>query len=184
MSKSGYITLITLLIIIALAVAYYFYVQKQNETEALNNSPVAQALLGADGASYTDLEGNPVSLDDYIGSDLLAFAWASWCPSCGDQLSLLAKVANENENLSVLAFNRAEPIPTAQSYLQFYGLTDTVELIMDPTDHFFNSVDGYAMPETIIFNELGDIVHHERGEITETELIYTLQELDIITSQN
>lgn len=184
MSRSGYITLIILLLVVTFAVIFYLNVLKQNDREALQESPAANSLKITGEGSYTDIYGNKVSLDQYVGKNLLALAWASWCPSCGQQLQLLARAAGNNQDIKVLAFNRAEPLSTAKSYLNFYGLNDTVELIMDPSDHFFNSVNGYAMPEVIIFNTKGEIVHHERGEISEGELNLLLRNLNISTSQN
>jgi len=184
MTKSGYITLAILFFILLIGFLYYLNVQRGNENEILQRSPAANSLNVEGDASYTELQGNPASLNQYVGTSLVTFAWASWCPVCGDQLKILADVAGDYESVKVLAFNRAEPINTARSYLSLYGLENTVELIMDPTDHFFNSVEGYSMPETIIFNTVGEVVHHERGEISDEKLRFLLNKFAADTSQN
>lgn len=184
MNKTGYITLAVLVVILVAASMFYLHVQKQNKSDALQDSSAANVLVAPSGEGYTDLLGNPVSFDQYIGKNLLAFAWASWCPSCGEQLKILADAAQADQDIKVLAFNRAESINTVKSYLQFYGLENTVELVLDPDDHFFSSIDGYSMPETVLFNSSGDIIHHERGPVTPEELSYLLQKFETTTSQN
>jgi len=41
--------------------------------------------------SLKDLQGTMVSLNDYKGNPLMVIFWASWCPSCKEELSLLEK---------------------------------------------------------------------------------------------
>lgn len=41
--------------------------------------------------SLKDLNGKQVSLNDYSGRPLMVFFWASWCPSCKEDLPLLEK---------------------------------------------------------------------------------------------
>lgn len=38
-----------------------------------------------------DLNGNQVSLSDFRGKPILLFFWATWCPSCKEDLPLLEK---------------------------------------------------------------------------------------------
>ena len=44
-----------------------------------------------------------------------------------------------------------------------------VEIILDGNDHFFKTIGGYAMPETILFDRIGNIVFHKRGSLLVSE---------------
>lgn len=168
MDKSSRITLIILGLIIVAALTVLFLVQRGNSDESLQSSPAATAFSPE--TPYTDIDGDPIVLSDYVGQSVVVFAWASWCPDCVNQLRVLSDYAKSREDVVVLAINRAESPQTAKNFLQHFGLIDTVDLVLDPNDHFFNSVNGYTMPETVIFNEQGLIVHHERGPITKEEI--------------
>lgn len=174
MDRSTWITVGVMIVVLSIAALYFWHVQKQKGIDSLNESPAASVLSGS--GQYTDVDGNPVSLDDYLGQTVVAFAWASWCPSCVEQLELLGSVAQKYDDVVVLAFNRAEPLYTAKSFLEFYNLDAKVELVMDADDHFFKTVSGYSMPETVIFNAEGQIYHHERGEIDKDEIEFLVQQ--------
>lgn len=137
MNRTGYFTIVFLLFILIGAFIFYVQVQKEIQEEVLQTSLAANSLKVSSDTSYLDINGNPVSLKQYVGENVLAFAWASWCPSCGQQLQDLSKISKKYDDVTVLAFNRAEPKETVLNYLNFFGLIDTVELILDPTDHFF-----------------------------------------------
>jgi thiol-disulfide isomerase/thioredoxin len=175
-ARTSLITFIVLGIILLMVFIYYQRITEQNDVDALAVSPAAQSLAGE--GLYTDLAGNQVSLSDYVGQNIIAFAWASWCPACVEQLKLLSAVAEGQESVVVLAINRGESRATARDFLAFYNLDTSVELILDPNDHFFQSVNGFSMPETVVFNRAGNIVHHERGPITDSELTYIINNLD------
>ena len=176
MNRSGVITLLILTSLIVLVFLFYWQVEKKNERETLETSPAAKSLVS--NPNYLDIEGNPIFLDDYLGQTVIAFAWASWCPSCIDQFSVFEEVSAKYDSVAVLAFNRGEPVDTVKDFLAFYGLDNNFQLILDPTDHFFTSIDGYSMPETVIFSPNGDIFHHQRNAITKNELEFFLNEVE------
>jgi hypothetical protein len=76
----------------------------------------------------------------------------------------------------LLAINRAEDAVTAERFLNYYNLWSDVELLLDPTDHFYKSIGGYAMPETVIFDEKGSTKAHFRGVVTQAEIETALKE--------
>ena len=163
MNRSGVFTITMLSLILAAVFFYNRNVTQENKIEALENSPAA-SVLSTDG-SYVDIEGNPLSLNNYLGQPVIAFAWASWCPECGEQLKLLAEFERINKS-TILAFNRAEPLSTAQSFLDYFSVSGDVLLVIDQGDSFFHSMGGYAMPELIMFDAFGNVAYHNRGPIS------------------
>lgn len=173
MDRSGVITLVILILTITLVFLYYVQVRQDNQETQRANTPAATVL--SNNSRYTDINGNPVLLGDYVGQKVVALAWASWCPSCADQLQTLGGLVESNPGLVVLAFNRAESVTTANRFLQLNNVSTKVTLILDPDDHFFKSIEGYTMPETVIFDESGSILHHKRGFLSTDELTLLLK---------
>ncbi len=175
MTRSSVITLVILLLVVAIAFLFVVRVKNENVHEALEVSQAGTTL--SEEAVYTDQNGQPVMLSQYLGQPIVAISWASWCPACAEQLKLLGEISSEYETTVALAFNRGEPINTATDFLEFHDIKTDIQLVMDPEDHFFNSIDGYSMPEIVVFGSNGDIVYHSRKGITREELAPVLEEL-------
>lgn len=170
-------SLITLAIVVfVLVIAAYFAYQalSNNEQAAIEASPAGAALLAPERAgSFTDIDGEPVSLNDYLGKVLVVNSWASWSPQSAQELATLAELTDlfvEND-VVVLAINRAEPKETAQAFLRSLAVTDSVVLLLDAEDTFYQNIGGYAMPETLFYDTEGNIIFHKRGPLQSSEIV-------------
>lgn len=141
------------------------------------HSPVKQVIEG-EGVAYTDLGGTSLSLDDYEGEILIVNAWASWSPFTPHEFELLRDLKTTyGDKIHILAINRMESKETANAYLDSIGRPEGVVLILDPNDHFFDTAEGYAMPETIIYDTYGRVALHKRGTLEKDELVPLLDTL-------
>lgn len=168
--KGHFSTLAIILLILILAGVSVVRVVSERERAA---APASQALtVGPTEAGFTDLSGNPVPLTDRVGAVLVVNSWASWSPDSAVELPRLAAVAAEYEaeGVRVVAINRAEIKETAERFLRTVDAYDQVELVLDPDDHYYRSIGGYAMPETIFYDAAGEIVHHHRGVMREIDI--------------
>jgi thiol-disulfide isomerase/thioredoxin len=173
MERSGKITLAVLVIIVLLVSAATYYVLQKRTQAKYDNSQAGASLQTKEGQSpYTDIDGNPVALEDYLGQTLVVYSWASWCPFCAQELPDLAQLGKEfaEKNVQVLAINRAEPSATAEAFLQSIDAVDGLMLVLDPDDRFYESIEGFTMPETIFYDTEGNIVLHKRGTMTYQEM--------------
>lgn len=160
---------IIILSLLCIVGSVYLVRQKQEDTRVaqLPFSKVQDAPLG----TFTDLDGNSVSLSEYAGKPLLMMAWASWCPACGEQLALLSRVAREEHvSFPLLVINRKESKEQANLYLSVIGKQEGLTYLLDTADHYFKSSEGYAMPELILYSADGTEAVHLRGTFTEEEL--------------
>jgi hypothetical protein len=73
--------------------------------------------------------------------------------------------------------NRKESNETARAYLDAIGRQDGIEYIIDTTDFLFSTLDGYAMPETLLFDSVGNVYFHKRGTLTYDETAVQVEEL-------
>lgn len=170
---------ILLLVIVAVAVYMLFFID-ESEVQKRDNTPAAQALLLEEGQqSFTTLNGDTVSVSDHFGKIMVVSSWASWCPECNLGLTQLSNLADEfkDKGVVVLAINRAENRFTAERYLQTVTLSENLQIIIDPEDHYFGASAGYAMPETIIYTKDGQEALHQRGYIHIDELKSKVTEL-------
>ena len=168
MNKKDIAIVAGIVLVLTVAAAVTYTVITTSNREKTLSSDAGRALSTSESAAYTDLLGNPVVLTDYLGQSLIVFSWASWCPSCATQLQMLETFAANRSDVTVLAINRAEPITTAERFISYHRLTTdgNVTYVLDTTDHFYQTVGGYAAPETVVFSKEGAITHHFRGDIS------------------
>ncbi len=122
--------------------------------------------------TYTDVNGTELSLEDYLGRVLIVTSWASWSPFTAGDFTSLNLIANDyaDKGVMFMAINRKETKEQAQRYLSTIPSFPNLKIIIDTQDHFYNSVSGYAMPETIVFDTRGNVVLHLRGAVNATEV--------------
>ena len=90
----------------------------------------------------------------------------------------MSKLKKEyGDKITVIAVNRAEPLPTAKSFTDSLQGIEGVLYLLDPDDSFFKSVGGYAMPETIFIENGGDVFFQQRGPMKYEEAKKTIEEM-------
>ena len=124
------------------------------------------------GAAYTDLLGNTVSLEKYLGKVMVVASWASWSPFSQNDLLMLSELAEQYNSGDVvfLAINRKENKEQAMRYVSTLPTLANVVVVLDPRDHFYSAVGGYAMPELLVYNQKGEIAGHFRGVAPKEEV--------------
>lgn len=180
--KETIITLAIIAVCLLLVGVYTWYVTSRKQADDQPISAAIKSLKTSNTASYTDLQGNPLSLDAYIGTVIVVNSWASWSPESAAELKRLASLSKQftNKNVKVLGINRSESRITAERFLTAMGVADDIELVLDPADHFFKSINGYAMPETVFFDASGAITHQQHGSLSiEQMVMYTNKALAV-----
>lgn len=176
MRRSHLVTLIVLVLLLVVAAVVTYYYRQQASLEA--RDAAKEALFSPEAtAAFTDLEGREVDLAGAEDAIVIATSWASWCPQCALELELLSEVVAErnDDRVEVLALNRMEPKHQAQRFMATLPALPNITFVLDNQDHFFDSVEGYAMPETIFYNQAGEIVLHKRGNLTKDEAVAALE---------
>ena len=128
---------------------------------------------------YTDLAGNKVSLEQYLGKIMVVNSWASWSPFSVNELTSLQKLAEgyNTDQVVFLAINRKESKDQAQRFINTLPELKSIEIVIDVDDHFYTSVGGYAMPETVIYDKAGNIIEHIHGTFKEEMVKEKIDEL-------
>lgn len=172
------LTIGVMMLVVLAALAYTVQVVLNvKQTEEANN-PATRALSSKEGeAPFTDMQGNAVALDTYVGDIIVANSWASWSPKSATELPRLVSIAEEfgDAEIVIIGVNRAEPRSTAERFLRSIGVSDEVKLVLDPDDRYYESIGGYAMPETLIYDRQGEIVFHQHGTVSAEVLRANIQ---------
>jgi thiol-disulfide isomerase/thioredoxin len=178
MKKSNLLTLIVLIALLLVAAgATFWYLYQKNHAVLEETTAIFANNPGE--APYSDLLGNEVSLEQHLGKILVVVSWASWSPFSQADLLMLSEMASKYppEKVVFMAINRKETKEQAARYLNTLPSLPNLVLVLDPRDHFYGAVAGYAMPEAIIYNERGEVEEHFRGVAPKTDIENTLNGL-------
>lgn len=169
MARLSPLVIIPPLAFVALAGMFYLGMQR-DDPDAL---PSVQVGSPVPALQLTALQGKP-ALDPAVlsepGVKVLNF-WASWCAPCRAEHPSLTAIAEAGT--PVYAINYKDDPEKALAFLDELGDPFTAHGA-DPTGR--NAIDWgvYAMPETVIIDGTGMVVHHFRGPITQRSLESTV----------
>ncbi len=111
-------------------------------------------------ATYTDLEGNNVSLSDFKGKKILLNFWATWCLPCLEEMPSMEEaqelLASENY---VFLFATTDKVNKINSFKEKHKYPFQYLLYKDSLD----KLDIYALPVTFIYNTEGKLVKRIDG---------------------
>lgn len=175
-NNTKWIAGLLLLIIIGAIVTFFVVRSDQND---IDDNAIAAFSNDPEQASYTDLNGNEISLEQYLGNILVVNSWASWSPFSATDLPILQKLAGEfnSDAVTFMGINRKETKEQAARFINTMPDLNNLVLVLDPRDHFYTSVGGYAMPEVVIYNQKGTIIEHFRGDANEEKIRETVTRL-------
>lgn len=167
--------LLAVLFVGAVLVALYVY----NHTKEDENSTANQSLTASAETPYIDSDGQVIDLAQFSNQIRVVNSWATWSPLSKEELPNLDKLAENYvaEGVVFLAINRKENKDYAEAFLKTLPPLDNFKIIYDSADNFFSKVDGYAMPETIVFDKEGTVAVHYRGLVKTGELSEMLDSL-------
>ena len=116
--------------------------------------------------NLTDLEGNPVSLEDYRGRWALVNHWAFWCAPCRDELPVLQKYyqAHKEQNFTIIGIESEGAYEDVSYHAKLYKLTYPVWL--DPHGEAARDFFVGAFPTSFVIDPNGQVVLGWAGPIS------------------
>ncbi|HTX92183.1 MAG TPA: TlpA disulfide reductase family protein [Anaerolineales bacterium] len=120
--------------------------------------------------ALTDLEGQPVSLEDYRGKVVLVNNWATWCPPCQAEMpEILAYYqAHATDGFVVVGIESGEPAKTVLGFVQQYKLTFPVWL--DPDGSAVAAFNNWNLPSSYVIDPSGTMRLTWTGPVTQATL--------------
>jgi thiol-disulfide isomerase/thioredoxin len=104
-----------------------------------------------------DLQGNLVSIKDYLGKVILVNMWATWCPPCKAEMPTLEsfyKKYKDNEFM-IVGINDGEAPHEVASFVEDYGLSFSIWL--DPQYLSEKAFKTINLPSSYVIDRNGTI---------------------------
>jgi thiol-disulfide isomerase/thioredoxin len=139
-------------------------------TNAVSKAPSKASDERAPVFTLNDLDSTLVESTDFIGNPHVINAWATWCPFCRKELADFAELQEEFPGVPIIAINRGESIGQVKSYVKERGIEGQLVYLLDPSDSFYRSVGGFAMPETLFVQADGSVMLHKRGVMSKSDI--------------
>ncbi len=133
-----------------------------------SDSPSKDESAKAPDFTVYDIDGNPVSLSDFLGKPVIVNFWASWCGPCKSEMPDFETVYKEHENdIQFLIINMtdgsSETVETAYDFIAESGYTFPVYYDTDMDAASTYSV--YSIPATYFIDSEGYIVAKGSGAL-------------------
>ncbi len=167
-----------LLAVCVIAVSVYVAYTSSSGWRARQHSDIREFSEDEKVGVFTDLSGNPIPLIPESEQVVVINAWASWSPFTPQEFNTLAELKGVfGDQVRFVALNRMEDPTTARAYLGTLSTYEGIEYVIDTEDTFYKTVEGYAMPETLVYDQIGNIVYHTRGLLSREEVEPILRSL-------
>ncbi len=121
--------------------------------------------------TLSDLEGNQVTLDQFLGQPVIINHWATWCGPCRIEMPHLQNTfaTRQDDGLVILALNQDETTAEAGQFFDEFGLTFTLLLDKGGATSEKYGV-GRILPTTFFINAGGEITAIHRGPMTQSQI--------------
>jgi len=117
-------------------------------------------------ATLTDLHGNPIVLPSaFLGSVAVIHFWASWCPLCRAEMSLLESLFIRHDRKGVIpcSVGVGEHRETAEAYLG--SAKPTYPVVLDRKSALVKPYGIAGIPTTYVLDRRNRIRHRILGKI-------------------
>ncbi len=120
--------------------------------------------------SFTDLEGNPLSLGDYAGKVVFLDFWATWCGPCKMEMPHLQALHEEFGGKGEIVFLAAssEVPATIKAFLKKYGYT--FKVVQVTAQDAATKYKATSIPAGFVIDKNGVIQAHMVGAQSEKQL--------------
>ena len=115
-----------------------------------------------------DLEGNEVSLTDYVkeGQITLLSFWATWCAPCKKELDHLSSHYDswkEKYNIEVVAVSTDQASKLEKVISTAEEKNWPFSVLIDPNNTMYEALDFQSVPQIFLIDETGKIVFKRTG---------------------
>ncbi len=139
----------------------------------------SSALVGQPAPDFSlySLDGQVVSVADYIGKPVMINFWASWCEPCRNEMPLLDKKAQQYaaQGLTVLAVNLGESEKTVEGFRDEYDLS--FPILLDNDDKVSAQYAIEPIPSTFFIDRNGFVKNVYIGELDEQSAEENIQSI-------
>ena len=134
----------------------------ESETEAAANRPAPDFTL-------TDLNGNRVSLSQFLGQPVVINFWATWCPPCRVEIPhLIEAYEREQGQVVFLAISLDEPESVVRGFVEEQGMPFTI--LLDDGGKVAATYRVNSIPVTLFISRDGMITARYVGQMSPSKI--------------
>jgi peroxiredoxin len=130
------------------------------------NDPVVGKQLPD--AQVTDLDGNTIALQSFVGSPIILNFWYSTCEPCRREIPAFAQAQQTNSNVRFIGLNMNDSPETARAFGEKYGIN--YPIVFDQSGTVIRELGVVTAPSTLFIDSSGNIVDQVAGEISSDKL--------------
>lgn len=169
----GIIMGVSFVLIVGLLILFLPASNTQNEYLTANDFQSAVPITvdyPAPDIQVTDVEGKPVSLQDYQGKVILLNNWAIWCPPCRAEMPILQAYYEDHkhENFTVIGIESGQESKDVQYHIDLYGLTFPVWLDLKQVS--VRAFQNGSLPNSYVIDKVGQVRLTWTGAINQKTL--------------
>ena len=159
----------------AYVVAILLYVSGLQSLELLRQPGVSGSGSQVSDFRLRDLSGAKVQLSDLAGRGIVLNFWATWCPPCRREMSLLDDIQKiyQDSGISVVGVAIEEPREQVRAYVESVAISYPIWVDASPaapgfdkTSEIFARFGGVGLPTTIFIDRNGVIQKVYVGELS------------------
>lgn len=111
-----------------------------------------------------DINGNTVSLSSYKGRVVLLNFWATWCPSCREEMPALNKLSRKlkNRNFSIIEVSADRSVSDVKDYLKKHP-SDCTVVVDDSLSVSRSLYKVFVLPTSFLIDKKGIILKKYYG---------------------
>jgi peroxiredoxin len=104
-----------------------------------------------------DLDGNQVSLSDFMGQVVLLNNWATWCPPCREEMPEFQAYYQKyrDSGFEVVAIEAGDPEPEVRRFVEEQGLEFVV--LLDPGNISLITFQNSSLPNSFVIDRQGHL---------------------------
>jgi cytochrome c biogenesis protein CcmG/thiol:disulfide interchange protein DsbE len=151
----------TLLVALAVLALLAYAVFAQNRTQ----------VVGGPAPDFTlqTFDGETVSLSELRGRPVVVNFWASWCPTCDEEMALLEATHQRYQGEVVfIGVDHVDTEAKARAYLEQYGIT--YQNGQDLGGRIADAFGLKGVPETFFIDENGTVIGMHTSVLSQAQL--------------
>jgi peroxiredoxin len=107
--------------------------------------------------TLSDLNGNPISITDYLGDVVLVNNWATWCPPCRQEMPEFQSYFDDHhdEGFEIIAVEAGQPADEVLQFVNEHNLSFII--LLDPENLSLTTFQNSSLPNTWVIDRKGNL---------------------------